>query len=428
MYCLGEMKFRSILENSFGGVLYGRYLNMFYRFLKEDYTQECTIQSAVDQLLGPEGVLTEYLQNDVDYWATHHSGCGRLCTWHLANEVTFIKAWMGARVQYLSGNGQLVTSNQGGGKVAHECLSSTSCVALASETPLTCRDRGLGPSEDPETNLAALCTSAGQGESAGEQPPHICSHDGMDPNCVHNPDPCAMPDACLNGGECQTEALASSATADACGCRMGWGWGGSDHRCEEGKTTSRREAIGCVMRAGDYSRLAFSCDCRGGFTGETCETPRDGPDGCGCEPGAGWSRNEASCVDGGHTSSSEEAECQRTTDDLCGCPPGEGWSSSAAECVAGGRTSDSEASTCQNSGGGVGGSTCIGDVNGDGRVDVADLLLTLGAFGANACDGSSAAEAVAAADMNADCQVNVGDLLLNLGVFGQTCEDAGRRL
>ena len=68
------------------------------------------------------------------------------------------------------------------------------------------------------------------------------------------------------------------------------------------------------------------------------------------------------------------------------------------------------------------------DVNGDGRVNVADLLLTLGAFGANACDGSSLAEGVAAADFNADCQVNVEDLLLNLGAFGQTCEDAGRRL
>ena len=51
MYCCGEMKFKSLLENNFGGALYGRYLNMFYRFLQEDYTQECTIQSAVDQLL-----------------------------------------------------------------------------------------------------------------------------------------------------------------------------------------------------------------------------------------------------------------------------------------------------------------------------------------------------------------------------------------
>ena len=67
-------------------------------------------------------------------------------------------------------------------------------------------------------------------------------------------------------------------------------------------------------------------------------------------------------------------------------------------------------------------------MNGDGTVNVADLLLTLGAFGANACDGSSSAEAVAAADTNADCYVDVEDLLLNLGAFGQICEDAGRRL
>ena len=60
-------------------------------------------------------------------------------------------------------------------------------------------------------------------------------------------------------------------------------------------------------------------------------------------------------------------------------------------------------------------------MNSDGRVNVADLLLILGAFGANACDGSSAAEAVAAADMNADCLVTVADLLLTLGAYGQTC-------
>jgi hypothetical protein len=253
----------------------------------------------------------------------------------------------------------------------------------------------------------------------------------MNPHCVHNPDPCAAPDACLNNGECETNAQTIDSRTDACGCTSGSGWAGSDHRCEEGKSTSRSEAIGCVMRAGDYSRLTFSCDCRGGFTGETCEIPRDGPDGCGCEPGAGWSTGEASCVDGGHTSDSEAAECQRTTDDSCGCPPGEGWSSDDAACVAGGRTSNSEAAACQlpdgADGGGSSGSVCVGDVNGDGSVAVADILLVLAAYGSNACAGSWVVENVAAVDLNGDCRVDVGDLLLTLGAYGRTCEDVGRR-
>lgn len=65
---------------------------------------------------------------------------------------------------------------------------------------------------------------------------------------------------------------------------------------------------------------------------------------------------------------------------------------------------------------------CMGDVNRDRRVNVADLLLVLGAYGSNSC-GASAPLGSAAADMNADCSVNVADLLLCLGVFGHVCPD-----
>lgn len=335
---------------------------------------------------------------------------------------------------YLNGNGQLVPINQGGGRVADQCVDTPSCMALAGggtfDAPLTCRDRGLGPSEDPATNLAALCATAEEGTSGGEQPPHICSHDGLDAHCVHNPDPCAVPaDVCLNGGECQTDALPLDESTDACGCGVGWGWGGSDHRCEEGRSTSRREAIGCTMRAEAYERLTFSCDCRSGYSGETCETARVGPDGCGCVAGTGWSGSAAACVDGGHTSNNEESECLRTSADDCGCPPGEGWSSGVGACATGGRTSSSEAAACQGPApartppSAAGGESCLGDVDGDGSVGVADLLLILGLFGA-AC-GTTVD--ISAADLNSDCIVDVADLLLNLGAYGHQCEAAGRR-
>lgn len=65
---------------------------------------------------------------------------------------------------------------------------------------------------------------------------------------------------------------------------------------------------------------------------------------------------------------------------------------------------------------------CPGDVNGDGRINVADLLLILGAYGSNPCD-ASVLEAVVQADVNADCRVGVNDLLLCLGAFGQVCSN-----
>jgi hypothetical protein len=76
------------------------------------------IQSAIDQLLGPDGVLTSYLQADVEYWAAHHTGRWRGNGWSLAHETGFIKAWMGARVPFLQEY------------VAAQCLREGSCTGM----------------------------------------------------------------------------------------------------------------------------------------------------------------------------------------------------------------------------------------------------------------------------------------------------------
>lgn len=62
---------------------------------------------------------------------------------------------------------------------------------------------------------------------------------------------------------------------------------------------------------------------------------------------------------------------------------------------------------------------CDADVNGDGTVNVSDILATLGAFGARQ------ASVVVGGDINGDEVVNVADILLVLAAFGTSgCSDA----
>ena len=57
-------------------------------------------------------------------------------------------------------------------------------------------------------------------------------------------------------------------------------------------------------------------------------------------------------------------------------------------------------------------SGCAGDLNGDGIVSVADVLILLGDFGCTgACEG----------DANGDGVTNISDLLVLLAAFGVPC-------
>ena len=55
---------------------------------------------------------------------------------------------------------------------------------------------------------------------------------------------------------------------------------------------------------------------------------------------------------------------------------------------------------------------CVGDANGDGAVDVADLLLILAAFGGSECGRT---------DLDGDCDTDVRDVLTCLSDFGARC-------
>jgi hypothetical protein len=59
------------------------------------------------------------------------------------------------------------------------------------------------------------------------------------------------------------------------------------------------------------------------------------------------------------------------------------------------------------------------DLNSSGSVDVADLLLALGAFGRSASE-----QAVAPFDLSGNGSVDVADILIILGAYGQLCETA----
>ena len=90
-YCCGEMKASALMASLF----YGRYLELFRRFLAQPYTRACSLAGAVDQLLGAtsatgKGVLRDYLQADVDFWRarTGRNAYG-MRVWSLDHEVGF---------------------------------------------------------------------------------------------------------------------------------------------------------------------------------------------------------------------------------------------------------------------------------------------------------------------------------------------------
>jgi hypothetical protein len=66
-------------------------------------------------------------------------------------------------------------------------------------------------------------------------------------------------------------------------------------------------------------------------------------------------------------------------------------------------------------------SDCLGDINGDLRINVADILAILTAFGQSVEPG----DANAAADCMPNGVVDVADVLQVLGWFGATCNADG---
>ena len=67
-------------------------------------------------------------------------------------------------------------------------------------------------------------------------------------------------------------------------------------------------------------------------------------------------------------------------------------------------------------------STCPGDFNGDGKVNLADFLAFAGGFGTRSGDANYNARL----DMNGSGAIDLSDFLAFAGVFGTTCEDRSR--
>ena len=65
----------------------------------------------------------------------------------------------------------------------------------------------------------------------------------------------------------------------------------------------------------------------------------------------------------------------------------------------------------------VTGEDCLGDVDGNGQVDLSDLATILSAFGA--CDGDP--EYVPGADLSNDGCITLNDLATILALFGESC-------
>jgi hypothetical protein len=141
------------------------------------------------------------------------------------------------------------------------------------------------------------------------------------------------------------------------------------------------------------------------------------PDACGCDIVAGWSTTAGMCVLGSSTGRSEREACAACS------PGGQGVGEATAELAACVRQAQLDAAADATATSEVS-EACRADVNLDGQVSVADLLLVLGAYGVSGlCNVGLDAqmEAAAATDLNQDCAVTVADLLLALTAFGMQC-------
>ena len=66
--------------------------------------------------------------------------------------------------------------------------------------------------------------------------------------------------------------------------------------------------------------------------------------------------------------------------------------------------------------------TCLGDFNGDGKVNLADFLAFAGGFGARSGDANFNARL----DLDGNGAIDLSDFLAFAGVFGTNCEDRPR--
>lgn len=224
--------------------------------------------------------------------------------------------------------------------------------------------------------------------------------------------------ACCTGapGACSDLTLAQCDAID--------GFWNAETNCDS-NICATGEGACCIESTGECVDLdVVTCDIVDGIfhgIGSSCVTTVCFPIGACCLPDGSCvnSVSPESCesLDGlfqGHASTCESVTCPAPTAACC-LPNGNCLVFTENTCAAVGGTWNGIGTTCEDSNGNgtadicEDDEPCAGDINGDGFVDVSDLLLLFGSWGS--CPGCSA-------DLNNDNVVDVSDLLLLFSAWG----------
>ncbi|MDG2245243.1 MAG: hypothetical protein P8L71_02700 [Flavobacteriales bacterium] len=258
--------------------------------------------------------------------------------------------------------------------------------------------------EDPDGNvLAQIVDGSNFGSEANDpfcilaDPVNGCTDAtacNYDPAATVDDGSCDLPDGCTDNAACNYDASAS---------------------CDDGSC----EFLSC---AGCTNATACNYDASATIDDGSCDLPDGCTDNTACNFDASASCDDGSCDYGSVYYVDSDGDGYGDGAPVTLCAPTTGYSDNDLDCDDDNGDMYPGAPSTQN---GIDNDcngvvdpdeeelSCMGDFNGDGNRDVADLLMVLGDFGCN--DGCIA-------DMSGDGYVDTQDMLAFLGIFGVPCE------